>query len=406
MTSTITGRLSFKFYLTNNDNTVKEIRRFDSKVDVVDFQYVCEVIRYFFPELRDEDFTISWLDKDQDKIVIRSNHELKIAIKSMFEDCKLYVSLCPENQEKPTCNNKEEILYCGAICDGCDNPIKGFRYSCIECIDYDLCSQCEALKLHANHCMIRFPQQMQLSIYQCFLQETRKFPFIQQLLLKFGNMNLQVDNVGCCQRPPKQKDGKVDSTRSSAPLGCVIDSFLSNILNTCETEKKEKDKENVTADKSAKLPEEEIERTVDAVEKLLPNDITSVVSSLDTTVKKTEETEEWTVIEKNDTLDSGSVSSSVSSSLNNNFEKEVSALASVASSPSKDNPSNQMINPQVSEKLVSEIINERYHRNPKIQSALATMIEMGFTSNLEYIADLLESEDGVINKVLHLLMDK
>ncbi|XP_076619998.1 refractory to sigma P [Colletes latitarsis] len=406
MKSTFTGPLSFKLYLTNNDNTVKEIRRFDTEVDVVDFEYVCEKIKHIFPQVRDKDFTLSWLDKDKDKIVIRSNHELTVAIKFMFEDCKLYVNLRPENQEKPTCKDEEEICYYGmVICDGCNNRVEGFRYKCIECINYDLCSQCEALKLHANHCMIRFPHQIQLSIAQGFLQEIRKFSFIQELLLKLNNMNVQVDNVGCCKGPPKQRDIKVDGTLSSASSDCVIDSFISHNLNAYEAERKEKDKENVTTDKSTKLPAEEIEHTINAVKKLLSNNVISV-SSPDTTVKKTEGTEEWTVIDKNDALDSRSASSSVSSSLDNNVEKQVSGLASVASSASKDNPSNQMIYPQLSEKVISEFINTRYHSNPKLQRAFANIIEMGFSHNLEYIAYLLESEDGNINKVLDLLTDK
>lgn len=41
------------------------------------------------------------------------------------------------------------------MCDGCEKPVQGFRYKCLQCPDYDLCSSCDARGLHEEHCMIR-----------------------------------------------------------------------------------------------------------------------------------------------------------------------------------------------------------------------------------------------------------
>lgn len=48
-------------------------------------------------------------------------------------------------------------IHSGVVCDGCDKKIFGFRYKCIQCVDYDLCRHCERKMLHENHLMVRIP---------------------------------------------------------------------------------------------------------------------------------------------------------------------------------------------------------------------------------------------------------
>lgn len=43
------------------------------------------------------------------------------------------------------------------VCDGCDAPVCGFRYKCLQCADFDLCQTCEAKSLHNGHLMVRIP---------------------------------------------------------------------------------------------------------------------------------------------------------------------------------------------------------------------------------------------------------
>jgi next-to-BRCA1 protein 1 len=43
-----------------------------------------------------------------------------------------------------------------AGCDGCSmNPIVGFRFKCLVCPDYDLCSLCKFNSIHSQHDMQR-----------------------------------------------------------------------------------------------------------------------------------------------------------------------------------------------------------------------------------------------------------
>jgi len=45
---------------------------------------------------------------------------------------------------------KQETIH-PAICDGCNERIRGIRYKCTQCPDFDLCTNCNQLKIHSEH---------------------------------------------------------------------------------------------------------------------------------------------------------------------------------------------------------------------------------------------------------------
>lgn len=46
---------------------------------------------------------------------------------------------------------KEGYVHRGVTCNSCNTiPIRGIRYRCANCVDYDLCEQCEALQMHSR----------------------------------------------------------------------------------------------------------------------------------------------------------------------------------------------------------------------------------------------------------------
>ena len=48
----------------------------------------------------------------------------------------------------------EGQLHPGVICDGCDGAIRGKRFKCVTCAEYDLCASCEEKGTHLEHDMM------------------------------------------------------------------------------------------------------------------------------------------------------------------------------------------------------------------------------------------------------------
>lgn len=59
----------------------------------------------------------------------------------------------------------EGVLHRGITCDGCGTrPVKGIRYKCSECPDYDLCQDCEAKDVHNHHVFLKLKTPMGVDI--------------------------------------------------------------------------------------------------------------------------------------------------------------------------------------------------------------------------------------------------
>jgi len=51
---------------------------------------------------------------------------------------------------------QDEVEHNNYNCDGCGmNPIKGIRYMCSVCSNYDICENCERNGVHSNHAMLK-----------------------------------------------------------------------------------------------------------------------------------------------------------------------------------------------------------------------------------------------------------
>jgi hypothetical protein len=57
------------------------------------------------------------------------------------------------------------VIHRGITCDGCGvRPVKGIRYKCSECPDYDLCQACESKDVHNHHIFLKVKNPMGIDI--------------------------------------------------------------------------------------------------------------------------------------------------------------------------------------------------------------------------------------------------
>lgn len=166
--------LSVKAYMIPEDFHGKdEIRRFTLDANVTsNFLYLREKLMILFPVLQRRPFTVLYKDEEGDMITVSCDEELATACLSSGKDKLLRINIkrdrnghqrqqrhskhegSPNSEAENEVNN---VIHPRITCDGCEGPIFGFRYKCVQCPDYDLCMGCEFKQKHAQHLMMRIP---------------------------------------------------------------------------------------------------------------------------------------------------------------------------------------------------------------------------------------------------------
>merc|ERR1712018_238599 len=161
-----TENVSFKVSLLKENGEKSEVRRFVVPQDCSSsLIYLKEKIRTIF-NLGRSNCKVSWKDEDNDDVTIETDEEMLIALQELvgpvykLQVVRTEADFVPDHHAGNGNTNQEnqkqdgEVHY-GVSCDGCDGPVQGFRYKCMVCPDFDLCSLCEAKGLHPGHNMIR-----------------------------------------------------------------------------------------------------------------------------------------------------------------------------------------------------------------------------------------------------------
>ncbi|CAF1355419.1 unnamed protein product [Adineta steineri] len=147
-----------KVYYTKQNQQQPEIRRFviDISPENDIYQELSTKIASFQSDNQLKDFTLQYIDEENERITFSSNDEFRsaIAFNKDANTLKVFVTInqtVPQQQENTT--NQE--CHAGVTCDGCNGPITGFRYKCFVCPNYDLCEKCSSAGIHSEHNMIK-----------------------------------------------------------------------------------------------------------------------------------------------------------------------------------------------------------------------------------------------------------
>ncbi|XP_026465287.1 LOW QUALITY PROTEIN: sequestosome-1-like [Ctenocephalides felis] len=154
------GNVAFKAFLYTDKNSEnhEEVRWFHVDQNaVVSLDLVKQKLVSTFPRLVDREFKLYWKDCDNDLVLISTDTELLIALTNITtEPRRLYIYLEPtQNNPSNPSNPNNNVHHVGVVCDGCGGEIYGYRYKCVECPDFDLCSRCESNGVHSEHCFLR-----------------------------------------------------------------------------------------------------------------------------------------------------------------------------------------------------------------------------------------------------------
>ncbi|KAL0103334.1 hypothetical protein PUN28_017544 [Cardiocondyla obscurior] len=458
------GKLSFKVYLTSEDPWIQgptEVRRFGIDADVAkNFNYLREKLQSIFPQLRNKNFIVTWKDIENESITISTNEELELALEEMESHkigmIKLYVTLLMEQKEGIDMPKIEKILHPGVVCDVCEKDIHGFRFKCMQCRDYDLCTECMTLGNHSQHYMVRMTQPIEWSSYHgrrlahhmhkflkktaahCKDDERRYFHKSKRNDCPLFNVD---DESNEQKRTPKEQhkepsaeaateateDPQQEATRRSfSQLLKLVEDNISNFsqfldplgINVTvladDDSPNQKQASSAQTKTNAQKPEagpstsENTGKKFPGEGKKLRDDpIGTANTSLSTDNASTQkeatkgatggaeqaaEAEEWTMIQRE------SVNNSCTSSASSSSDEVIKESTPSAPVPEKT-PSNQQIYPS----LPQEVRHEFHHPDPKIQQAVEAMIAMGFSNEGQWLTHLLVAQNGNIDKALDVI---
>merc|ERR1711963_979140 len=436
-------QVSFKICLLDNEKCQLEVRRFLVPQDCsTSLLYLKEKIRTAFGARLHGNFKISWLDQDQDQVIIDADEDLMIALNDQSGPLfKINVILDVQGE------TRSGEAHPGVICDGCQGPVVGPRYKCLECLDYDLCSSCEKQGTHPNHNMIRitnpdsnaFPRRfahMMNKMHKRFKehakrenQESRESRNPRESCRRpgfrgffegqsFGNFaEFCPGPMGPCQMPTGQKAGTGEAPNGLNDLfniGEAVKTALNafgvdvdievNPETTSEKKRGEKEQEQETDCKQTEKSKETNHSDDSKTSKDIKDYKTSEESMNSQEVRDFKDSkvseESMKAQEAKDSKDLKDSEHSKPDDLG------AASLGAINKKPSEDKIKENeewTILDDKSSNATEPLYPTLGSLNPKVQIAVQAMENMGFNNQGGWLTDLLERNDANIGKVLDLL---
>lgn len=439
--------LTLKVVWTSNSGE-SEIRRVTVNEDVIShYDLLAEKVVRLFPQLAGQTFHLGWKDSEGDYIVMSSDEELAQAVANTIENGLIKIFVTGKTSKNSDQKPKSSVAHPHVICDGCNGNVCGYRYKCLQCLDYDLCEKCHQEDKHPGHDMLKIcaPVGAQAWVFpgwrRMYRSMFRRHPF-----------------VGHCGRRAEQKHGelgdkkgKQGSTTSSVhaeflktvgkyveefldPLGIDVDVVVSdsdgdssssnaNKKTDLQPEPEETEPKNVVEEKVT--PEQDVKNDVDntnnnseASNEQSPSAITP--QNEDSSAELSGQgarPKNYGLFQRSDSGCEANVNSGEnrepSPELNGHdgwtvvndvpaVKDEQNFVAAKSSAPCE-----KVCYPELPDEKMPSDVNAQgdvpAHSDPKIANALSKMCAMGFTNEGGWLVRLLETKNGNINDVLDAL---
>lgn len=184
------------------------------------------------------------LEKDLKKLTHRvcSRHFSPSSIKNKHLCADAVPTLYLSNNLSEGCNEpeKQQSSHCDIICNSCNKSILGFRYICITCADYDLCSKCEMLEAHGHHYMLRVPKPVNFTVANNLIKKWRQLFKAEKLNLgsKITFEECSSDDDVPITKYAKNYDSGIDLTEEEKSK---IRDEVTRVLNIKRPDKREEE---------------------------------------------------------------------------------------------------------------------------------------------------------------------
>lgn len=143
--------LTVKAYYEKEKDAKPEIRRFSIDQNLsTNYSIFSEKLSQVYGGLINVE--LFWKDLEDDHVAFSSDEELVEALGNMQDDVfRVYVK---DKATGTRTKRNEGQLHPNVVCDGCEDSVRGKRFKCATCPDYDLCEVCEDKNIHKEHDML------------------------------------------------------------------------------------------------------------------------------------------------------------------------------------------------------------------------------------------------------------